>query len=66
MRILLLSHSFNSLTQRLFVELVEAGHNVAVEFDINDAITIEAVQIFTPESAMAFLTCAIWASSTFG
>ncbi|MCB1518955.1 MAG: hydrogenase maturation protein [Hyphomicrobiaceae bacterium] len=60
MRILLLSHSFNSLTQRLFVELVEAGHNVAVEFDINDAITIEAVQIFTPDLVVApFLKRAI-------
>lgn len=60
MRILLLSHSFNSLTQRLFVELVEAGHDVAVEFDINEAITIEAVRLFTPDLVIApFLKRAI-------
>ena len=28
MRILLLCHSFNSLTQRLYVELVRRGHEV--------------------------------------
>ena len=39
MRILLLCHSFNSLTQRLHVELREAGHEVSVEFDVNDAVT---------------------------
>ncbi|MET4323672.1 hypothetical protein [Bradyrhizobium sp. WSM1417] len=31
MHILLLSHSFNSLTQRLHVELRDRGHDVAVE-----------------------------------
>ena len=36
MRILLLCHSFNSLTQRLHVALREAGHEVAVEFDVNE------------------------------
>ena len=38
MRILLLVHSFNSLAQRLYVELIERGHQVSVEFDINDAV----------------------------
>lgn len=53
MRILLLSHSFNSLTQRLYVELVERGHDVSVEFDINDAVTIEAVALFNPDLVIA-------------
>ena len=35
MRILLLAHSFNSLTQRLWVELSELGHEVTAEFDVN-------------------------------
>ena len=39
MRILFLTHSFNSLAQRLFVELRARGHEVSVEFDINDAVT---------------------------
>ena len=43
MRILLLTHSFNSLAQRLHVELTGLGHLVSVEFDINVAVTREAV-----------------------
>ena len=46
MRILFLTHSFNSLAQRLFVELRQLGHEVSVEFDINDAISEEAVDLF--------------------
>ncbi|HEX6829037.1 MAG TPA: hypothetical protein VF104_08665, partial [Burkholderiales bacterium] len=34
MRVLLLTHSFNSLAQRLYVELAERGHEVSVELDI--------------------------------
>ena len=60
MRILFLAHSFNSLTQRLFVELGSAGHEVSVEFDINDAVTIEAVEEFDPDVVIApFLKRAI-------
>ena len=53
MRILLLCHSFNSLTQRLHVELRERGHLVSVEFDINDAVTCEAVALFRPDVVIA-------------
>lgn len=35
MRILLLLHSFNNLTQRLHVELCERSHEVSVELDIH-------------------------------
>ena len=60
MRILLLTHSFNSLCQRLFVELEAAGHEVSVEFDINDAVTEEAVSLFRPDCLVApFLKRAI-------
>ena len=60
MRVLLLAHSFNSLTQRLFVELGEAGHRVSVEFDINDRVTEEAVALFGPDLVVApFLKRAI-------
>jgi putative two-component system hydrogenase maturation factor HypX/HoxX len=60
MRILLLCHSFNSLTQRLHVELRERGHLVSVEFDINDAVTCEAVALFRPDLVIAsFLKRAI-------
>jgi putative two-component system protein, hydrogenase maturation factor HypX/HoxX len=53
MKILLLVHSFNSLSQRLHVELREAGHQLSVEFDINDAVTAEAVGLFQPELIIA-------------
>ena len=53
MRILLLAHSFNSLTQRLWVELEARGHEVSLELDINDATTIQAVALFAPELLIA-------------
>ncbi|MEH6627503.1 MAG: hydrogenase maturation protein [Motiliproteus sp.] len=60
MRILFLTHSFNSLTQRLFVELQRRGHEVSIEFDINDAVAEEAVALFAPELIVApFLKRAI-------
>jgi len=60
MRILLLVHSFNSLSQRLYVELIEQGHDVSVEFDINDATTREAVALFDADVILApFLKRAI-------
>ena len=60
MRILLLCHSFNSLTQRIFVELNEAGHELSIEFDISDRVTEEAVELFRPELIVApFLKRAI-------
>ncbi len=60
MRILLLATSFNALTQRLYVELAECGHDVSVELDINDACAIEAVRLFRPDLVIApFLRRAI-------
>jgi putative two-component system hydrogenase maturation factor HypX/HoxX len=60
MRILFLTHAFNGLAQRLFVELTQAGHEVAIEFDVNDAVTAEAVALAKPELVVApFLKRAI-------
>ena len=53
MRILLLTHAFNRLAQRLWVELGDAGHEVAVELDIADVVTEEAVALFEPELLIA-------------
>ncbi len=53
MKILLLTHSFNSLTQRFYVELKDMGHNISVEFDINDEVTQEAVELFNPDLILA-------------
>jgi putative two-component system hydrogenase maturation factor HypX/HoxX len=60
MRILFLTHSFNSLTQRLWVELTERGHEVSIELDIADSVSIEAVELFRPDLVIApFLKRAI-------
>lgn len=53
MRILFLTHAFNSLTQRLYVELTRLDHEVSVEFDINDNVTTEAVDLFRPHLILA-------------
>ncbi|MDQ6970959.1 MAG: hydrogenase maturation protein [Mariprofundus sp.] len=53
MRILLLTHAFNSLTQRLFVVLQQDGHELSIEFDINDETTQEAIDLFQPDLIVA-------------
>jgi putative two-component system hydrogenase maturation factor HypX/HoxX len=60
MRILLLVHAFNSLSQRLYVELTGDGHELSVELDIHDRVTCEAVDLFKPDVILApFLKRAI-------
>jgi putative two-component system hydrogenase maturation factor HypX/HoxX len=60
MRILLLATSFNTLTQRLHVELLERGHELSVELHVNDGCVTEAVRLFRPHLVIApFLRCAI-------
>ena len=60
MRILLLAHSFNSLSQRLWLELAEQGHEVSLELDVNDAVTSDAVRRWSPDVVIApFLKRAI-------
>lgn len=60
MRILLLAHAFNSLTQRLWLELEADGHELSLEYDINDATTRDAVALFAPDLILApFLKRAI-------
>lgn len=49
MKILLIVTSFNSLTQRVYCGLRDEGHNVSVEFAINDEIIEESVSLFEPE-----------------
>jgi putative two-component system hydrogenase maturation factor HypX/HoxX len=53
MRILLLTHAFNSLTQRLSAELQQCGHQTSIEFDIADSVTEEAVALFAPDLIVA-------------
>lgn len=53
MKLLLLAHAFNGLTQRLHVALRAAGHEVCVELDIADAVTEEAVALADPDLVIA-------------
>jgi len=53
MRILLLTHAFNSLTQRLGAELQRRGHEISIEFDIADSVAEEAVALFKPQLIVA-------------
>ena len=53
MRILLLTHSYNSLTQRLHAELAARGHELSIEFDIADSVAEEAVALFRPDLIVA-------------
>lgn len=53
MKVLLLTHAFNGLAQRLFVELRARGYELSVEFDIGDAVTEEAVALFRPDVVVA-------------
>ena len=53
LRILLLCHSFNSLSQRLYAELRARGHTLSVELDIADSVTEEAVAQWQPDVVVA-------------
>jgi len=53
MRILLLAHAFNGLTQRVWCALGELGHELSLELDISDEVTCEAVTMFAPDVVIA-------------
>ncbi|WP_246149533.1 hypothetical protein [Nonomuraea turkmeniaca] len=49
MRILLLCSSFNGLTQRAWLELRRAGHDVSVELAVSEEVMAEAVELAKPD-----------------
>lgn len=53
MRILLLAHAFNGLTQKVWCALIARGHEVSLELDISDAVTCEAVALYAPDVVVA-------------
>jgi putative two-component system protein, hydrogenase maturation factor HypX/HoxX len=53
LRLLLLAHAFNGLTQRLHGALRQAGHAVTLELDIADTVTEEAVALADPDLVIA-------------
>ncbi len=53
MKILLLCHRFNSLSQRFYCELSERGYDVSIELDVHPDLMIEAVELFKPDLVIA-------------
>ncbi|MCA1670859.1 MAG: hypothetical protein LC799_01185 [Actinobacteria bacterium] len=53
MRILLLATAFNSLTQRIFVELDDLGHDVGCSVVVDGDQMRTAVEAFSPELVVA-------------
>ncbi|MGW2156604.1 enoyl-CoA hydratase-related protein [Nonomuraea sp. NPDC001699] len=49
MRILLLCSSFNGLTQRAWLELRRAGHDVSVELAVSEQAMVEAAELAKPD-----------------
>ncbi|GAA0951586.1 enoyl-CoA hydratase-related protein [Nonomuraea longicatena] len=49
MRVLLLCSSFNGLSQRAWLELRRAGHEVSVELAISEQVMLEAVELAKPD-----------------
>ena len=48
MKILFLCTAHNSLSQRLYLELTAAGHDVSIEYALSDSVMLEAVELFQP------------------
>jgi len=60
MRILLIASAYNSMTQRVHVELADRGHEVSVELALADEVLAGAVRRLGPELIIApMLTTAI-------
>ena len=53
MQILLLANAYNSLTQRVHVELAYWGHDVSIELAVNDEAMIEAAELYQPNLIIA-------------
>ncbi|KAB8189016.1 formyl transferase [Nonomuraea phyllanthi] len=49
MRILLLCSSFNGLTQRCWLELRRAGHEVSIELAVSEQAMVEAAELAKPD-----------------
>lgn len=53
MKVLMFCHRFNSLSQRFYCELSEAGHEVSIELDVHPELMVEAVELFKPDLIIA-------------
>src|SRR5277367_1569168 len=60
MRILLIASAYNSMTQRIHVELADLGHEVSVELALGEEVMREGVRRYDPDLVIApMLTTAI-------
>jgi putative two-component system protein, hydrogenase maturation factor HypX/HoxX len=60
MRILLVASAFNSMTQRVYTELADRGHEVSVELALSEETMRDGVRRFDPDLVIApMLTTAI-------
>ena len=60
MRILLVASAYNSMTQRVHVELADRGHEVSVELALGDEVMRDGVRRYDPDLVIApMLTTAI-------
>jgi putative two-component system protein, hydrogenase maturation factor HypX/HoxX len=60
MRILLMVSAYNSMTQRVHVELADRGHEVSVELALGDEVMRDGVRRFDPDLVIApMLTTAV-------
>ncbi|GAB4181376.1 MAG: hydrogenase maturation protein [Coleofasciculaceae cyanobacterium] len=53
MRILLLATAYNSLTQRVHVELAYRGYDVSLELAFNNEVMLEAAELYQPDVIIA-------------
>ena len=56
MKILFLTHAFNGLAQRLFVELGALGHEVAIEIELAGAV-VRVREGVAPSTLRLVLAC---------
>ena len=54
MKILLLCSGFNGLSQRVWIELTEAGHDVQVQLTAGDDLWVDAVAGFDPDLCLLY------------
>jgi putative two-component system hydrogenase maturation factor HypX/HoxX len=53
MKILIVATTYNSLTQRVHIELNELGHEISVELALSQAAVYEAAALFAPDLILA-------------
>lgn len=57
MKILFICTAYNSLSQRLALELGERGHEISVEYALSPGVMVDAVRMFQPDLVLCpFLT----------